>query len=44
MVLALPVVGEEPLPGNVGTDALEVGVVPRLGSVIEEYDKRLVRR
>ena len=33
--------GEEPLPGDVGTDASEVGVAPQLGFVIEEeYDKK----
>ena len=41
LVLAPPVVGEDPLLGDVGTDVSEVGVAPRLGSVIEEeYDKR----
>ena len=45
LVQALPVVGEEPLPGDVGTDTSEVAIVaPRLGSVIEGYDKRLARR
>ena len=45
LVLALLVVEEELLPGDVGPDASEVGLAYWLGSVIEEeYDKRLKRK